>query len=657
MRLNSLLVPFFRIIVPLFFYSALFAQKEGNIWYFGDLAGVDFNSGMATAITDGALQTNEGCASRSDANGNLLFYTDGRTVYNKNHAVMENGDGLYGNASSTQSGVIVNKPGSVTEFYVFVVDFQAGFYSENPVFTFSLVDMNLNGGLGAVTSEKNITIQDFACEKVMAVPHANGKDYWIITHEWNSDVYANYLLTENGLDTNPVFCALGAYVGIEQDPVGNASIGYLKSNQLGNKIVSVHSFAGYVDVMDFDNQTGVLSNALTMEFDIVGDIQEVPYGAEFSPDGHYLYIGWGYPGTIYQYDLTNNTAESLQGSEKLVPGSNGNELGGALQLAPDGFIYQSLTRTGYLGAIYNPDESAVNLNYNNEALFLDGREAVFGLPTFVSNISYVPTEIIVTTAGNCIGDSTEFILNNTSFDSVEWTFGDIPSGARNTSNAISPKHKYPNYGDYYFTVTAYKDTIVLSYSDLVRIHDLPTVFLGVDTALCESDNLILDAADVGTSSYAWQDGSDDTIFVVTEPGVYSVEVTNSHGCINFDAITVDQIPTPIIDLGPDTGFCHGESLELDVQLIGEYLWSTSEVSQSIMVSNPGEYSVVFTDVDTKCKARDTINLVEYNSDFLPSDTIVCTDAQLKLFSLYQAVSYEWSTGETTDTIEVATSGK
>jgi hypothetical protein len=98
------------------------AQKEGNIWYFGQNAGLDFNSGSPVALTDGMLNSIEGCASICDANGDLLFYTDGMTVYNKNHGVMPNGTGLLGNSSSTQSAIIVKKPMSNNLYYIFTVD-------------------------------------------------------------------------------------------------------------------------------------------------------------------------------------------------------------------------------------------------------------------------------------------------------------------------------------------------------------------------------------------------------------------------------------------------------------------------------------------------------------------------------------------------------
>ena len=81
-------------LLLLCFPLLLFSQNEGNIWYFGWNAGLDFNSGAPVALTDGQLFTLEGCASISDMNGDLLFYTDGMVVYNKNHVLMPNGSGI-----------------------------------------------------------------------------------------------------------------------------------------------------------------------------------------------------------------------------------------------------------------------------------------------------------------------------------------------------------------------------------------------------------------------------------------------------------------------------------------------------------------------------------------------------------------------------------
>ena len=153
----------------------LFSQGEANIWYFGENAGLDFNSGNPVALTNGQLNTIEGCATISNSVGQLLFYTDGITIYNSNHQVMLNGAGLYGDTSSTQSATIVKKPGSATLYYVFTIDEEV-----NPNgFCYSIVDMSLDGGNGAVTSTKNILVYTPTCEKLAVVKHANNTDFWI----------------------------------------------------------------------------------------------------------------------------------------------------------------------------------------------------------------------------------------------------------------------------------------------------------------------------------------------------------------------------------------------------------------------------------------------------------------------------------------------
>src|SRR5210317_951840 len=119
------------VIVCFMFTLKLIAQGEAANWYFGNGAGVSFdiNTGVVTSNSNAinTINTNEGCSSISDPNGNLLFYTDGRSVWDANHQVMPNGDynngqGLLGDPSSTSSAVIVPKPGNSDQYYIFTVD-------------------------------------------------------------------------------------------------------------------------------------------------------------------------------------------------------------------------------------------------------------------------------------------------------------------------------------------------------------------------------------------------------------------------------------------------------------------------------------------------------------------------------------------------------
>ncbi|MBT8273557.1 MAG: hypothetical protein KJO77_07110, partial [Bacteroidia bacterium] len=101
---------------------SLHAQLESAHWYFGVNAGLNFNQGVPLPLLDGVLNTIEGCEAISDAQGNLLFYTDGTTVWNRNHLPMPNGEDLLGSFSSAQSALIVPKIDDPNIYYVFTSD-------------------------------------------------------------------------------------------------------------------------------------------------------------------------------------------------------------------------------------------------------------------------------------------------------------------------------------------------------------------------------------------------------------------------------------------------------------------------------------------------------------------------------------------------------
>ncbi len=188
------------IILVLAISQFSFSQKEVNNWYFGFNAGITFNGKTTSAIIDGKLRSNEGCASMSDKDGNLLFYTDGIDVWDKSHTITPNGYGLKGSLSSTQSAIIVPHPGNVLQYYIFTVDAVGPWGNDNGML-YSLFDMSLNNGKGdIVTNEKNIKLASNTSEKLTAVRHANRKDFWVLTHIFGTDTIYAYLITSLGVN-------------------------------------------------------------------------------------------------------------------------------------------------------------------------------------------------------------------------------------------------------------------------------------------------------------------------------------------------------------------------------------------------------------------------------------------------------------------------
>ncbi|MEA3496544.1 MAG: gliding motility-associated C-terminal domain-containing protein [Bacteroidota bacterium] len=499
-----------KILILWIIVLPLFAQNEANIWYFGENAGIDFGSGHPVALTNGKLNTKEGCASISNISGKLLFYTDGRTVYNRNHVPMSNGSSLHGHYSSSQSAIIIPKPNSNTIYFIFTVDALAGAYG----LCYSEVDMTLAGGLGDITSNKNIALVTPTCEKITALKHANDKDIWVITHEWGTSNFFAYIVTPSGVNTTAVISNVGT--AITGDHANSA--GYLRSSHDGRKIVSANWNIGNIEIFDFNKSTGILSNPLTH-----GNFQNYgPYGIEFSPNNRFLYITEGWGNNLYQYDLEAGSDNQIIKSRVKIATYSG--YFGAIQIARDGKIYVAEDQNKYLGVINCPNKKGIECNFVTNGFHLNGKESSFGLPTFIST----PLFSSFSYKGECIGDSTYFQFGGSKADSILWNFGEPASGSENISTLDNPAHLYQSEKTFTVTVKAYYGGITTSNLKNISIHSIPEIDLGKDTSLCLGSFTILDVS-FPNSSYLWQDGSVRSTYIASDSGLYYVKVTNDCG--------------------------------------------------------------------------------------------------------------------------------
>jgi gliding motility-associated-like protein len=445
----------------------LFAQKEAANWYFGYNAGVSFNSGTPLALTDGQLSQLEGCATISDPNGNLLFYTNGIEIYNANHVTMVNGTGLLGNQSSSQSAIIVPAPGDPDKYFVFAVDAQGG----GSGLTYSVVDMALDSGLGGVTTEKNIALATSVEEKITAVFHENGEDIWVMSHRLNSNQFIAYKLTAAGINTIPVVSAIGVNNAFE------TGIGYMKASPDGKKVViaNLGSNAG-VQLFDFNSATGQISNLIKLN-------NYTSYGVEFSPDSKIVYSTSTllFNSPIYQYNITLGTVAAIQASQTVIASQ---PLYSALQLAIDGKIYVAKVDETSLGVINNPNVLGTACNFVDTAVNLSGNSCSLGLPPFIQN--YFQFELGFKDL--CAGQPTQMeIVTRSTIATASWNFGDPGSGVNNISSAIQPGHTYSTPGTYTVTVSFTTDVgYSMALTDTVTILASPAANTAADLVLCDT---------------------------------------------------------------------------------------------------------------------------------------------------------------------------
>ncbi|WP_421919853.1 gliding motility-associated C-terminal domain-containing protein [Marinifilum sp.] len=417
--------------------SICFAQGRAGVWYFGENAGLNFNVDPASSITDGALNTEEGCATVCNAHGDLLFYTDGITVYNRNHLQMVNGDGLDGNVSATQSSIIVQQPGSGVLYYIFTVDAHQNNLRNG--LRYSIVDMSMNGGLGQVTTKNAVLFGNEVCEKITAVKHANGSDYWILAHQWNSRNFLAYHLSATG-----VSAAVTSTVGVRHNSSRRSAIGYMKTSPDGSKLAVAVYTEDMVELFDFNTANGQVSNPIQISSYIS------PYGIEFSPSGELLYISLYTLGEMFQFNITSNNEATINSSAQLI--GSGAWFYGSLQLAPDNRIYMAKTNNSAsagslnLDVINNPDVVGAGCNWVADSKNLAGRRCWLGLPNFVTSIFSLEFAYQY----DCEGDNTEFTITSdiTNIANATWDFGDGSSPLTTNTNPFTVSHIFPAAGTY-----------------------------------------------------------------------------------------------------------------------------------------------------------------------------------------------------------------
>lgn len=443
------------------------AQKETNLWYFGNNVGLDFNNLITVTATDGTLVTDiptmvngpiktiEGCFTLSDKDGNLLMSSDGRTVYNKNNLVMDNGTGLKGDASASQSGIVIPVPNDDMKYYIISVDRYDS--SIGAGINYSIVDLSLSGGLGAVTTKNVNILSGQRSENIMVVPNASNDGYWLL-HRDKTTFYV-WKVTASGFTLSSTF----GFVA----PIGSSNhmVGYLTASSDYSKIAAV-ALNSYSLVADFDNSTGTISN-----IKVRNDIKDV-YKIEFSPSGEWLIIACSWSGialySIKYSDFLSGGAVSTIYNQKIS----------CVQKHTDGRMYG----TGYnsdkaLFVIMDPDAGGTIVK--KIANFFPS-DPQWGLPTFATG--YLRLKSIVSSFA-CTDYNTrleiEISFAGNPPASLEWDFGD--GSAKVTQPVVggvtkySQKHSYSTSGIKSFTVTPYAadGTALQKITDKINVIDCP----------------------------------------------------------------------------------------------------------------------------------------------------------------------------------------
>ncbi|MRI01976.1 T9SS type B sorting domain-containing protein [Kriegella sp. EG-1] len=703
----------YNLLFMLFVFAINYGQDETANWYFGNGAGLQFNNdGSVTILENSKISTEEGCASISDKNGSLLFYTDGITVYNRNHTIMQNGNRLYGDPSSTQSAIIVPAPASDDIFFIFTVDTSIEEHDPDFGLNYSIVDLSEDSGNGAVTV-KNINLLQTCSEKIAAVVKDCSKEsVWVMTlstedgRDGLPNTFHAFEVNEDGVNTNAIKSNFPTSFGDQR--------GYLKFSSDGKQMASANEFDGLF-LYDFDAETGKVSNPQRI---IISAPNKNPYSVEFSPNNQFLYVHThsdtpalesNHNSNLVQYDLlSTNISQS-----EIILNSSANYRG-ALQLGANGKIYRTITNsylegTPYLGVINYPNLKGEEANYQHNAINLINGIAMQGLPPFIQSF-FAKTGLIKTADGKtstsatlCTGE--ELVLETTEIEGATYVWehdGSIITEAITNSLQIAELNEH-NSGKYRLTISHADATqcdiigeaqIKITEPPIANRTSLIQCDIDDENVNSSSDGFTYFNLDQARSTINAEDGNLITFYrsladqennipieltyeyrneSPTNQTIYVV-VTDKNGCTNETELTLEVLPTTGIDRTKIYYACETDALTeelsgiFDLQAIKEndyndfdvaFYKTTQDATLETNAIIENNYSTVSTNIYARIEVMNQclgIELLEFKVNPSPivnleSEFLICTNKPDLVIHAEQGFdSYKWYKIDETETL-------
>ena len=454
-------------ITILFITAFSFAQREeASNWYFGEEAGLHFNlsTNAVTVLRNGSIDSREGSTSISDSSGLLLFYTDGHTVWNKNHLRMSGGWQLSGDSSNTQPALIVPKPDDIDIYYIFTTSNSNGL-------DYAIVDMSRENGLGAVINQ-NLNLFPFGTQMISAVAKdCAEKSIWVVAFSGGGNL-STYEVNSSGIHPATSY-AMNYNSGTDQT---SPNFGYLKFSPDGTKLACSTRSNGLF-LFDFDTSSGRISNERKLKYNPSGSSFST-HGLEFSANSQILYVSMfndyvsqsagnnnnpaNHTSALLQFDLSSAIIlpPNLSSPIILPPTTIASQYvveadrplyRNGLQLATNGKIYRALSNTynegtTFLGVINNPNIFGPGCNYNNNAINMSSKVSGIAMPTFIQTFFRTHFDIIKNDLSSlylslCSGETYTLTADNVPGATYAWTLnGNLLSGSNFDLVVSQPGH-------------------------------------------------------------------------------------------------------------------------------------------------------------------------------------------------------------------------
>ncbi len=329
---------------------------------------------------------------------------------------------------------------------------------------------------------------------------------------------------------------------------------------------------------------------------------------------------------------------------------NGSNLDIGIYYSPGPICLPAIAFPVYSVPMGNIPANAYNITARTYAnLVIEDTE--LGTMTVTSCCSAVPG---FTASSNaiCPGDTVDFVNTSSGAALTQWYVDNTF-----VSSDTNYSHVFPTSGsfDVKQVVTAPSGGCKDSTTQTITVNQPPIIDLGMDTAICSGTSAVLDAGP-GWSQILWSTGVTTQTITVDSMGNYSAQVWDGNGCTNSDTLLVSETPIPVVDLGPDTTYCLGQNIVLDVTNPGAtYVWSDGSNNPTLTVNLTGQYSVTVS--QGKCVSADTVFLLFTICNGLEDDLISGVNMFPNPVKDVLNLNFEKGTIEPLDLVIVSIQGK
>ncbi|MFK7948205.1 MAG: T9SS type A sorting domain-containing protein [Saprospiraceae bacterium] len=256
----------------------------------------------------------------------------------------------------------------------------------------------------------------------------------------------------------------------------------------------------------------------------------------------------------------------------------------------------------------------------------------------------------------CLGEGATLTGTATNAISSYWSQNGVVLSSADTL-AVQPTS--PGAYTYYYVAT--DGNCSDSTAHVLQVNDFPPIDLGVDTAVCIGQSIVLTATGGATgATYLWSSGTTGINYTVNTPGTYSVVVSNN-GCTGSDSVVVSSLNTPTFNLGSDTTLCDGSTITLDATAATSgvtYAWAGGSTMPMLTVNTAGNYQVTATN-SSGCSFTDDIT-ISYDGIPMPNlgnDTTLCAGASITLDGSTTVFGFiNWNTGASDPFVTVDSAG-